>query len=262
MPNNWIVLTADRGTFEAGRIIAATEWDEYVLEADEVLYSPPAAADGSRVDAGWKVGGSVSLAADVYTYTAPDLDIQNNLAALQRSQIHRAYLFWRIFGRTEHWAGLRLKIMNEDGTAIDPDQRNAPLEATDQWAKHVVALIDLAINGIFPLAGPLSADDLQALIDHADNILRTLGPTWYGAQQQSDGRTTTEADNYRGMDVVDGADIYTDICTIAGVLRTIDGSWFPMGVTIRAGFNPSWLHWGADHDNSYSTHRPGNACPR
>ena len=236
----WIVLSADRGAELATTIIGATEWDGYVPEPDEVLYQNPVNAAGQRVDAGWKVSGAVSLAADVYTYT--DHAAEPALEVKQRRQIHEAYLYWRIFGRTEHWAGLRLKILHggteTNANEIDPDQRNAPLEATDQWAVHIEALIDQAIHGAFPISGPLSADDLQALIDHADNIFRTLGPTWYGAQQNAEGHTTEQADQYRAMNITAGSAIYTDICTALGVLRTIDGAFNSMVTLIRVGFDP------------------------
>ena len=243
MATSWIVLTADRGTLEAERIIASTEWDEYVVAADEVLYTDPVDLGGNRVDAGWKVGGSVSLAAGVYTYTDPSVD--TTLVARQRSQIHRAYLYWRIFGRTGHWGGIRIQILvGGDGAnadEIDPNQRNAALEATDYWAYHIVALMDQMINGAV-FAGR-TAEQKQELLDHADVIFRTLGPTWYQAQiDGADGdRITANAINYRGgpgMALVAGSLIYTDICTAAGVPRGIDGAWNGMPTTIRNGFNP------------------------
>ena len=171
MARNWIVLTADRDPHDANAIIAYTEWDGYTAAADEVVYSDPVDVDGNAVDSLWKVGGSVILAAGVYTYTDPGTD--PSLADRQRGQIHAAYLYWRIFGRTSHWAGIRAHTTN---TPTDP------LDATDKWALHIVALVDQAINGVFPITGAMTPDQLQAFVDHADNILRRLGPTWYDVQ--------------------------------------------------------------------------------
>ena len=189
--------------------------------------------NANAVDALWMVGGSVTLAAGVYTYTDP-----GGLPSLedrQRGQIFDAYLYWRVFGRTNHWEGIRAHRTNLL-------TRSTPLDATDMWAFHIVALVDQAINGVFPITGAYSADDLQAFINHADNILRRLGPTWYIAQIDTadgaqNGEPTTEAGHYAGMSTAPGTTIYTDIVTALGVLRVIDGEWIPMSVSIRDGFN-------------------------
>ena len=71
MARSWIVLTADRSPHSVNEIIAYTEWDGYVALADEVVYTDPVDAGGDAVDGLWKVGGSVVLAAGVYTYIEP-----------------------------------------------------------------------------------------------------------------------------------------------------------------------------------------------
>ena len=232
MARRWVVLTADRDPHDANEIITYTEWDGLMAAADEVIYTDPVDADGNAVDADWKVSGTVTLVAGVYTYTDPG--VEPTLADRQRGQIYDAYLHWRIFGRTGHWAGIRQgKVTKFDA-----------LDATDKWAYHVVALVDQAIQGVFPITG-YTAEQLQAFIDHAVFILRNLGPTWYLAQfndmnEPTDGKATA----YRILAVVGGTPIYSDIATAAGVLRTIDGEYIPMAVSIRAGFDPEARNLG------------------
>ena len=232
MARSWIVLTADRSPHAANEIIAYTEWDGYVALADEVVYTDPVDAGGDAVDGLWKVGGSVVLVAGLYTYTEPGN--QPTLVDRQRGQIFDAYLYWRIFGRTGHWAGLR---HTQKVTLFEP------LHSVDKWAVHIVALVDQAIHGVFPITGAYTPVELQAFIDHASLILRTLGPRWYLMQIQDstlpmEGEPTTQANNYRMLAVIAGTGIYTDIATVQGALREIDGEWLPMSVSIRAGFDP------------------------
>ena len=232
MARRWVVLTADRSPHAANEIIAYTEWDGYVALADEVVYTDPVDVDGNAVDALWKVGGSVTLAAGVYTYT--DSGLEPSLVDRQRGQIFDAYLYWRVFGRTNHWEGIRAHRTNLL-------TQSTPLDATDMWAFHIVALVDQAIHGVFPITGAYSAADLQAFIDHADNILRRLGPTWYLVQidDAADriGEPTPNAASYAGLGTAPGTTIYTDIVTVLGVLRVIDGMYEGMSVAIRDGFN-------------------------
>ena len=236
MARNWIVLTAARAPHAVNVIIAYTEWDDYVALADEVVYSNPVDADGNAVDALWKVSGTVTLAGGVYTYLDPGTE--PTLANRQRSQIYDAYLHWRIFGRTDHWTGLRRGVTDPDDN--DRDVTHDPLDSTDKWAYHIVALADQAIHGMFPITG-YTPVQLQAFIDHIELTFRTLGPAWYLAQINADDRVPTpNAVNYAGIrtSLNDGAAIYTDIVTAAGVLQGITGEWWPMAATIRAGFNP------------------------
>ena len=233
MARNWIVLTADRSPHAADEIVAFTAWDGYTAAADEVVYSDPVDVNAIAVDALWKVGGSVTLAAGVYTYTDPGG--MPSLADRQRGQIFDAYLYWRVFGRTNHWEGIRAHRTNLL-------TQSTPLDSTDMWAYHMVALVDQAIHGAFPITGAYSADDLQAFINHADNILRRLGPTWYIAQLEVTdvdmlGEPTMNAGRYAGLDTTPGTIIYTDIVTTLGVLRVIDGEFLSMSVAIRDGFN-------------------------
>ena len=234
MARSWIVLTADRDPHAANEIIAYTEWDGYVALADEVVYTDPVDVGGDAVDGLWKVSGSVVLVAGVYTYTDPGN--QPTLVNRQRAQIFDAYLYWRIFGRTGHWAGLR---QHQRVTTFEP------LHSVDKWALHIVALVDQAIHGVFPITGAYTPVELQAFVDHASLILRTLGPTWYLAQIQPDdgmsllpGEPTGKSRMYRELAVDEGTVIYTDIVTVLGVLRVIDGEFLPMSVNIRVGFNP------------------------
>ena len=238
MARNWVVLTADRAPHEAHEIVGYTEWDGYVAVADEVVYTDPVDADGHAVDARWKVGGSVVLAAGVYTYT--DSGREPSLIDRQRSQIFEAYKWWRIFGRTGHWAGLRRGLVDTDGN----DTRMIPLDSTDKWAYHVVALMDHAINGTWPITGALSAVALQAALDHAEVVLRTKGPAWYEAQIEPTGIPTTFANNYANMPLTAGSPIYTDIFSVLGVHQGIDGLWTPMSANLRAGFNPEARNLG------------------
>ena len=235
MARNWIVLTAARDPHAVNTIIAYTEWDDYVALADEVVYSDPVDADGNAVDALWKVSGTVTLAGGVYTYAGSGLE--PSLADRQRGQIHDAYLYWRIFGRTNHWAGIRR-------TQYTPTQFDA-LDGTDKWAVHILALIDQAIRGAFPLVS-LTAEQLQALIDHAVNILRTQGPAWYLEQFMPDtGLPKQSSNDYRDLSLTGGTVIYTDICTSAGIPRTIDGGHLPMPAVIHADFDPEDRNLGA-----------------
>ena len=242
MARSWIVLTAARAPHAVNTIIAYTEWDGYTALADEVVYTDPVDADGNAVDAAWKVGGTVTLAAGVYTYLNPGTE--PTLANRQRAQIHEAYLYWRIYGRTSHWEGIRRDFLHEVAGIPGVDTRTYPLDATDKWAFHIPALIDQAIKGVFPITGLLPAADLQALIDHADNILRTLGPTWYLAQIGNAKAPTIPAVAYANMDVDEGDPIYTDIATALGVPRSIDGAFNAMAVNIPAGYNPEFRTLG------------------
>ena len=231
MARSWIVLTADRSPHAANEIIAYTEWDGYVALADEVVYTDPVDVGGVAVDGLWKVGGSVVLVAGVYTYTEPGM--VPTLVDRQRGQIFDAYLYWRIFVRTSHWAGIRQTVRTS---------KFGPLDATDKWAYHIIALVDQAIHGVYPVTGAYTAEELQAFIDHADVILRTLGPTWYLAQigdstTSTENEPTPESNMYAIMDTLPGTVIYSDIATSLGVLRTIDGEHLSMIVAIRAGFN-------------------------
>ena len=214
-------------------------WRGYTAAADEVVYTDPVDAANIPVDALWMVGGSVTLAAGVYTYTDPGG--LPSLVDRQRGQIFDAYLYWRVFGRTNHWEGIRAQRTNLL-------TQSTPLDATDLWAFHIVALVDQAINGVFPISGAYSADDLQAFIDHADNILRRLGPTWYlvqiGDMENAVGEPTVNAGKYAELDTVPGTIIYSDIVTVLGVLRVIDGEFLGMSVGIRDGFNPEMRSLG------------------
>ena len=240
MARRWVVLTADRDPLDANEIISYTEWDGLVAAADEVIYTDPVDANGNAVDLLWKVSGSVmrsgaGTAGNPYVYTYSDNSLEPSLEDRQRGQIHDAYLYWRIFGRTNHWAGIR---RTQFSTVFDA------LDGTDKWALHIVALIDQAIRGAFP-AGGYTAEELQALIDHAENILRNFGPTWYLEQFEDNKEPKPTSDNYRDLNVIEGTLIYTDICTTAGVIRGIDGLYLPMTVTIHADFNPEDRKQGA-----------------
>ena len=247
MARRWVVLTADRDPHDQNEIIAYTEWDGHLARADEVIYTDPVDADGAAVDGAWKVSGSVTragagTAADPYVYTYADSGLEPSLIDRQRGQIFDAYLHWRIFGRTDHWRGIRSHRANAA-------TQRSPLNALDKWALHIVALIDLAINGVFPITGPLPPAPLQALIDHADDILRRLGPAWYIQQLRLDppdeiGEPTAEAVLYADLATEDGTAIYTDVCTALAVPRTIDGEHLPMAVNIRAGFDPESRNLG------------------
>ena len=232
---HWVVLTVDRSPNAANTIISFTSWDGYTAAADEVVYTNPVDMDGNAVDNAWKVSGSVTLAAGVYTYTDPSTE--PTLVDRQRSQIFEAYKYWRIFGRTSHWEGLRRDFMHEVNNVV-VDTRTYPLDSTDKWAFHIPALVDHAIKGTFPISGAYTPAELQAFIDHADNVLRTLGPTWYLAQISPMKGPTDQAVLYANTGIADGDAIYTDIVTALGVLRTITGAFDSMVVTIPAGYNP------------------------
>ena len=227
MARRWIVLTAARAPHAVYEIIAYTEWDGYAAAADEVVYTDPEDADGNAVDALWKVSGTVTLAAGVYTYLDPGTE--PTLANRQRAQIFSAYLYWRVFGRTGHWAGLRVHLT----------EKTDALDACDKWAVHIVALVDQAIHGVFPITGAYTPEQLQAFVDHCAFVLRNLGPAWYLEQFTDDTNVPTGfSHNYRDLLVVAGTAIYSDVATLQGVLRAVDGMFLVMGVSIRAGFNP------------------------
>ena len=231
MAKIWVVSVA------TNQIIEYTEWAGRVALSDEVIYTDPVDAEGNSVDDAWKVGGSVTLIAGVYTYS--EYADEPTLVDRQRSQIFEAYKYWRIFGRTGHWAGIRRGVTQEI-TEGQPrvDVRQVPLDSTDKWAYHIVALMDHAINGTWPITGALSAVDLQAVLDHAEDILRNWGPRWYLAQIGTGKAPTGNADSYAGMVLDDGESLYTDIFTILGAHLEITGIWVPMGVALRTGFDP------------------------
>ena len=231
----WIVLTAARAPHAVGEIIGYTEWDGYPAGADEVVYTAPVDAMGNPVDALWKVGGTVVLLNGVYTYAEPGTE--PSFEYRMRSQVHAGYLFWRRFGRTGHWAGLRAHLIP---TPFDP------LDSADKWAYNTAAVCDHGINGTFPVTGPMTPAQVVGLVDHADFIYRNLGEEWYDAQiQKVDDPPmnpihgpTENARSYRQMSLLPGAPIYIDIVTLLGVNRPIDGVWEPMGVNFRDGFDP------------------------
>ena len=247
MAKRWVVLTADRTPHVEHEIITYTEWAGLLAAADEVIYTDPVDAVGNPVDDLWKVSGLVTRAGagtptDPYTYNYSDSSLEPSLVDRQRGQIYDAYLFWRVFGRTNHWEGIRAQRTNLL-------TQSTPLDATDLWAFHIVALVDQAIHGAFPITGAYSAEDLQAFIDHADNILRRLGPTWYLVQIEtmngnSLGEPTPKAVQYAGLNTAPGTIIYTDIVTVLGVLRIIDGEYLPVSTVIRDGFNPEMRSLG------------------
>ena len=241
MARNWIVLTAARAPHAVNVIVAYTEWDGYVALADEVVYSNPVDADGNAVDALWKVSGTVTLAGGVYTYLDPGTE--PTLANRQRSQVWSAYQKFKLVGRTGHWASLREGLMqevtNSMGNQVTILTQFTPLVATDKWAFHNCAKLDQAILGGYPIGGPLPPAELQALIDHDDNILRTLGPAWYDAQTMGDAKVPTpNCLLYAEMDVGPNANLYSDTSNAAGALRQIDGQWLAQAMRIRTGFDP------------------------
>ena len=217
----------------------------YFLNAATVLVSyteidsidPPAgetAVAKSVIDAAYAGDVLIGGTWDGTTYIPPAGQV--TLEQRQRRFIWDAYIWWRQNGRTQHWAGLR----SREAAA---GEITGPLDACDNWAFHILAICDQAINGVFPVSGAYSAGDLAAFLAHADMIYRTLGPTWYKAQIDTDpdnlNQTTQEAKKYKNTSrLTDGSPLYTDIVTILGVPRTIDGRWLPMGVNIRAGFDP------------------------
>ena len=244
MARRWVVLTADRGSIAVNHIVEYTEWDGRVALSDEVIYTDPVDLDGNPVDMLWKIGGNVTLAAGVYTYS--QYAAETTLIERQRGQIFDAYNWWRIFGRTGHWAGIRRGVTQEivEGQPR-VDVRQVPLDSTDKWAYHLVALMDHAINGTWPVSGAFSAVALQAALDHAEDIFRNWGPRWYLAQiKDSDKSPTADADSYAGMVLDAGQNIYMDVFSILGVSQEISGDWDPMGVALRAGFNPEHRNLG------------------
>ena len=215
MAKRWIVLTADRSPLSANAIVGLTEWDGYVGAADEVIYTDPVDAGGDRVDSGpWKVGGSVTLAGGVYTYADPTTE--PSLADRQRAQIQSAYIWWRMFGRTSHWAGLRAAADKFD-----------PLDATDKWAYSIVGLMDLLING-----------DLRRVphgrAEAGTDRPRRQHPSHAGADVvRRDGgecKCVPESVAVRQSDLITGQ-VYTDICyTRRCPTNSVDGFFGTMGL--------------------------------
>ena len=216
----------------------------YFLNSSNVLLSyteidsidPPAgetAVAKSVIDAAYVGDVLIGGTWDGTIYTPPAGQV--TLARRQRRFIWDAYIWWRTFGRTQHWAGLRR------GIATSEEQLYAPLEATDKWARHILGIADQAIRGNFPITGAYTPAELVAFLNHMDNIYRTLGPTWYKAQirpandpENKPHQSTTEADMYRGHTA---NSLYTDTVTATGVLRTIDGTFGAMAVNFHADFD-------------------------
>ena len=241
MARRWIVLTVARAPHALYEIIAYTEWAGYQAASDEVVYTDPVDGDGNAVDALWKVSGSVTLAAGIYTYLDPGTE--PTLANRQRSQIHSSYKIFQATGRTGHWAALRAGLVQRiellsGSFEPDIDTQFMPLDATDKWGFHITAKLDLAILGLYPVSGPLAPAALQGLIDHDTDVLITSGPTWYQAQTDADRLPTPECIAYARMGVSANDLIYNDTSTVLGVPRQFDGVFESMAVRIRAGFNP------------------------
>ena len=154
-----------------------------------------------------------------------DEEVSQRVAVLYRERMHEAYLWWRINGRTQHWAGLRTG-----------EQKTYPLDATDKWAYHMLALMDRIIAREY--LATLSGTAVLAAVDHIDTVFRTLGPTWYHTQIAANGNITANGGLYRTMSLDAGSPIYNDALTTAGIPRAIDGVWTAFPVVIAATFNP------------------------
>ena len=107
------------------------------------------------------------------------------------------------------------------------------LLATDIWAYHQIALGDLIADRVHGQSGTTEATR-ETAIAHIENVIRTLGRTWYGVMLDNGGpRRSWEGTSSNG-----GATIYSDIITI-NTLAPIspNGAWTPFsGVRIAATF--------------------------
>ena len=168
---------------------------------------------------------------DGLAYTRPSG--QPTVAQAQRANLHIAYDWWNNHGRRSSWAGLRAG-----------DLKFTPLDATDRWVYHQVALGDRISRA--EIWTNFTAADRQAAVDHIVNALRTLGPTWYGVMV-GDG---TKAVAWAAANIADNANLYTDIFTILGVAKGPNGEFDGLPSTtlgnrkIKVGFDPEVSNLG------------------
>ena len=221
MARNWVVLTADRSPHMANEIIAYTTWDGYPAAADEVVYTDPVDVDGNAVDEAWKVSGSVTLAAGVYTYSDPaGTPTQADLWINDLAEGYRGYL--RV--RTESWVSRRVSNFPR-----------RPMVATDRWAYSQIALGDALARSTWLPA--LTGEQRGTAIAHIADLIDRIGAIWYGVIAADAGSLETD---WAAVNVTDSAPIYSDIINPDGTPRAPDGAFTLLVPTalIPAGFNP------------------------
>lgn len=186
------------------------------------------AADATGVpDDGPRSGGEWDVATSTYTLSpsqmnAIDTDV---ISAFQKQRLHDAYLFWRRYGRTEHWVHLRTG-----------DNAARPMTATDKWAYQIPAVGYNILEEIYPVAA-LSAENKILTIDWLVTVLEGWGPTWYSVMVGEDAKTNGgEAQMWFDQDITTTG-VYTDTIKEDGSTRPLDGTFLRRG-SFPTGYNP------------------------
>ena len=226
MARNWIVLTATRDPHPINEIVAYTEWDNYTAAVDEVVYTDPENSGGDAVDAGWRVGGSVTFVGGVYTYTPPDgIPTQADLWIGDLADAYHTYLGVR----TESWVSRRTGA-----------SARVPMVATDRWAYAQIALGDALARSVWLPA--LTDTQRTAAVEHIVDLITRIGAVWYSVMVSAydTDPSNNVAVSWAGWPIADGTTpIYSDIITAAGAPRAADGAFNPLpGAAIPTGFNP------------------------
>lgn len=196
-------------------LVELTEYDE--LATPDGL----TAIEESVIQAAYSGNIYIGGTWDGTTYTPPTT--QPDEKHFLRARIWRAYLWWRVNGRTDHWVTLRSGNINI---------QVRPLHATDRWVHHQCALADRLIRGDFPTPA-LTSSALESAIAHIEEVLLTLGPTWYQVMVNNSELMTS----WDGAPILDDSTIYSDIINSTGAPRAADGSYNAIFTTIRPGFN-------------------------
>ena len=225
MARRWLVKDDD------GLIGGFTDDDDAVAPTG---YTATTIADDATgvPDDGPRSGGTWTVATSTYTLSQSqmnevDPDIINTF---QKQRLHEAYLYWRRFGRTEHWRHLR--------TGANAAR---PLTATDRWAYQIPAVGYNILEEVWPQI-PLSTENKILTIDWLVIVLEEWGPTWYSVMIGEDAKTSGGTANQYATQSVDNSTaivaLYSDTVKADGSTRPLDGVWVGRGGDMVTGYNP------------------------
>ena len=106
------------------------------------------------------------------------------------------------------------------------------LLATDRWVLHQVGSADQIIERVlFPT---LTTTQAAALVEHINEVIRTLGEVWYGVMKAN----AAPRNNWKSVSIAASAVLYSDILTTLGAARSPDGSFTGLPALMPAGLVP------------------------
>lgn len=221
----WLVKDAD------GVIGGFTDDDNSTAPLGYTAAVIPLDATGVPTD-GPRSGGVWTAATSTYTLSLGEVNAASPavINAFHKKRLHEAYLYWRRYGRADHWVHLRSGPLAAE-----------PMTATDRWTFQLPAVMLNAITGDYPRSITLKAAQLQALADHLVNILEHEGPLFYGLMVSASGlggqRNNAFLYASQGVATDGAAMLHTDVIHADGTPRNVDGSFLTAGV-IPLEFNP------------------------